>query len=1042
MQPRRGRSTRPFLDLDVGRIVQNHTIIHTRDTFLGPGGFSHHGGSTVHFVKRPRMEVEGDSFATFQPMPSTESTTTLEQDDLGDEEVEGSTGQKRKQYVSSSNPMSQWRPMKGLFLDEILRHEGLGNDLGNPVCAHCQTAFHPGSPSGPRFFRCEDCGPHLQCLDCCLAVHERFPLHSFQEWNGNFWTACSLNQLGYIYQVGHGGFSCPLPDGVVHSLTIVDLPYIHTLRIRYGNCSRSRHATKVSQLLRNLWYPATVIEPATCITFRSLKAFRLFNVVGNLNVTDFITSLERMTNSLAVSGLVSIPERSRQFQRISRQWSFLQRCKRSGRGHDPADLDATPLGTCAVNCWACPHDGRNLPVNWKSADPRLQFLYMLILAMDANFRLKNRIRANEINDPPLGPGWAYWVEPSAYQAHVQKYVSETDMSTCTAFAALLQKDTRMTTGLRVSGVGGCVCARHECVRPNGLGDLQKGERYCNMDWILFSAIMGWKLHLRERMARLPTEMRVDLDTITVQFGLPVWHQESHKGDCKENNSLSYKSGVAKTDGEGVERVWSGLNPAALATKEMGLGNRADVLDDRIDNHNFLKNMTLGNTLQRRLVVARNERGRQVNAFQVVNDGIDAELQRTWKRQVREWEQDNTRPNPYVLPTQGFPSEAEIRLELQQEERQHNIDGRAFIAGGSATSFLSAGLQIEDSQFRIHEFKREHVVLTADHQAKLEEIRGAVLRKIARFRELQHVYMPGAAAVIAESELRRDSDAAPPSPEDIPLFMPSQMPKGPANVVIGCIVALPEIEERLRVAQCQNSLSQLRFKLHSKRWLVAYRNANLTGQHQTTKAVKLLQTVTERANSIASRYRRGYLALQLLGCLSKYPALRELKDEHIRLPGDEEASDIEARKKLASIGPSRGARIPRHLTSKSRRVMSWIWTAPGAFDNEEEQLHTSMKVEWARAFARKTRWNEEVMLLEEEMRRVLRYLEWEAKWWREQSQRRENLEAELSAGLHAYALKSAAERERVLGHFRLKWQANEKSVLNELETLASIASLEE
>jgi hypothetical protein len=118
---------------------------------------------------------------------------------------------------------------------------------------------------------------------------------------------------------------------------------------------------------------------------------------------------------------------------------------------------------------------------------------MLLIAIDANFRLKNRIRANELEDPPLGPGWGYWVEPKGYQEHVRRYVKETDVSlvlstideilmtvaqisTCIAFAALLQKDTRMTTGLRVSGVGGCVCARHECMRPNGLGDLQKGER--------------------------------------------------------------------------------------------------------------------------------------------------------------------------------------------------------------------------------------------------------------------------------------------------------------------------------------------------------------------------------------------------------------------------------------------------------------------------------------------------------------------------------------------------------------------------------------
>jgi hypothetical protein len=53
---------------------------------------------------------------------------------------------------------------------------------------------------------------------------------------------------------------------------------------------------------------------------------------------------------------------------------------------------------------------------------------MLILAVDANFRLKNRMRANEIDDPSLGPGWGYWVEPERYTSHVKKYVNEKDVS--------------------------------------------------------------------------------------------------------------------------------------------------------------------------------------------------------------------------------------------------------------------------------------------------------------------------------------------------------------------------------------------------------------------------------------------------------------------------------------------------------------------------------------------------------------------------------------------------------------------------------------
>jgi hypothetical protein len=52
---------------------------------------------------------------------------------------------------------------------------------------------------------------------------------------------------------------------------------------------------------------------------------------------------------------------------------------------------------------------------------------MLLLAVDANFRLKNRMRNNEIDDPSLGPGWGYWVEPNSYKEHLKKYVSEKDV---------------------------------------------------------------------------------------------------------------------------------------------------------------------------------------------------------------------------------------------------------------------------------------------------------------------------------------------------------------------------------------------------------------------------------------------------------------------------------------------------------------------------------------------------------------------------------------------------------------------------------------
>lgn len=47
--------------------------------------------------------------------------------------------------------------------------------------------------------------------------------------------------------------------------------------------------------------------------------------------------------------------------------------------------------------------------------------------MDANFRLTNRIIVGEHEDPEMGPGWAYNVNPGPYKDHVKKYVSETDV---------------------------------------------------------------------------------------------------------------------------------------------------------------------------------------------------------------------------------------------------------------------------------------------------------------------------------------------------------------------------------------------------------------------------------------------------------------------------------------------------------------------------------------------------------------------------------------------------------------------------------------
>lgn len=137
--------------------------------------------------------------------------------------------------------------------------------------------------------------------------------------------------------------------------------------------------------------------------------------------------------------------------------------------------------------------------------------------------------------------------------------------------------------------------------------------YANMDYIFFSAIMAvallhfaisydivcqWKINLAARNQKLPDDIRqseADRPPLTerLTFGLPVWHAAAHEDKCQMANSLRYQPGMGHTDGEGIERGWSRINPHASSTKEMGQGARHDTLDDIFNHHNWERNVTLG-----------------------------------------------------------------------------------------------------------------------------------------------------------------------------------------------------------------------------------------------------------------------------------------------------------------------------------------------------------------------------------------------------------------------------------------------------------------
>lgn len=72
---------------------------------------------------------------------------------------------------------------------------------------------------------------------------------------------------------------------------------------------------------------------------------------------------------------------------------------------------------------------------------------------------------------------------------------------------------------------------------------------------------------------------------------------------------------------------------------------------------------------------------------------------------------------------------------------------------------------------------------------------------------------------------------------------------------------------------------------------------------------------------------------------------------------------------------------------------------------------ALRVEWLKSRERAARWTEEVLLLQEEMRRVVAFLEWKAMVADKRI---------YKEGTRAYANKQAALYRRLQTHFRAQW----------------------
>jgi hypothetical protein len=299
--------------------------------------------------------------------------------------------------------------------------------------------------------------------------------------------------------------------------------------------------------------------------------------------------------------------------------------------------------------------------------------------------------------------------------------------------------------------------------------------------------------------------------------------------------------------------------------------------------------------------------------------------------------------------------------------------------------------------------------TSKQLADLEEKRSSLIRQIMIWRPIQLAYTPHVASLLplVQGDVT-DIGGHYSNPESLPLYFPSSMPPEICqHLELKDICAA---ERCLREAQADDALADVRRlrRVIQGLWRFKKLNVSGTGNRPNTRMLDSYSRFETKLQHAANRYRVAYTALVALDPNGSWKErLKELRSSDLRGPGRDPDNPEDTKK------------------SNGRFELSWIWLVTRLpqerGDNQtEDEFNHSMRTEWAQTRARMCRWKEELMIIQEEMRRVLAFFEWRSAWWLEQANRRLIVEPSVRSGVVAYAHKQSTLCLRMATRCAVYW----------------------
>ncbi|KAJ7637930.1 hypothetical protein DFH06DRAFT_1002060 [Mycena polygramma] len=929
------------------------------------------------------------------------------------------------------------------------------------ICHRCK--------SSPGLFRCDHCiGQALWCEACCLALHQAAPFHRPKKWNGKCFKRMDLDKIGLTIFFGHGGTPCPSlprsgdtvttgmadPDGDINMDTLdddgwedepragfvgdrmhfVDSTGIFSRRVRWCCCMDDLGTTVPLdwQLLDAQIYPATSRTPSTAFTFNVLDEFLIDALECKTAALTFLSKLRRMTNPLFP---FSTPNVYPAFMRCARQFRNLKSRLRAGLAHEPDRVRAP--GDLGLFCATCPQIGKNVTVAEveASGQPQVLKLYRPQVTADGNFKLDNLKMRNPNDDVRLSDGEMFCVGSVAYNEHLRITPERKQRSTCNNHRAVNETNAKHKE-VDSTGIGACACARHGCFYPHSVVGFKVGERQVNMDYaisevfrqlpdqikeflLIYDISCQWVLHWMERFQKGDYLFyREDLKLLPA---VGKFHLGAHVLECFWEFSLNFMEGTGQVDGEILETLWASLDKVVGSTRSMSRAHRQEVLDDYMNDSNWKKMCGAVNALIGKMDRASEGLDLTKAAFQELSGRVGADFIQRWEEEER----NALRPRGigrriYKTETAKEPGLAEMCLRLTTEEKRE----KGQLSGSVA--LITGGLNIERAQNNLKRYtaslgkrpttaqKRDLIAKQDSLQKRQAKFEKSMLSFIRKHRLNRGHYDTGSEdddankstmVELSDSDSEEDgweednmeeADASTTvQVEKMQLSLPSNLTRVHLSDTLR--TTLQRQEATMREGQINDSLRKLRLALGSKAWMLRNNVRDASGGKARTRAWDGVKAKGLEVRRHVQVYSQAAAALHRMGMGAQW---KPITKQDLAMPGD----IVEANR-----------------TGQRSSTLPWFWRLEdgGAMEEMQEsgEMYEFYRVNWLRAKARVTRWEEEKDFVGHEMQWTVNSFKHLRHEWTERSRKA----GDEKPGLQAYAEKQVAMWEEFLGNAEAMFQ---------------------